>query len=210
MYVRLSFRQGCNILQKRAGNHRLEFIGGRIRELHLGQGQTIRVGRNHLEVVLLERHQSTGENRTAFIFRDGARNLFNHRSKFCKGNLNALRGLHVGKTREILIVERLDRKRGTVAGDERILFVCLNMDCGVGQVFHDVGEQLAGNNRLTLLFHECSRRILDGKLKVGRLENERVTRCLEQNTGENGQSRAGGYTFNNNCEGVLEFAFADA
>ena len=161
-------------------------------------------------MVLLERHQSTSENRTAFILRNRARNLFHHRGELREGDLYALRSLHVGKPREILIVERLDRERGTIAGDKCVLLVGLHVDRGVGQVFHDIGEQFAGNNRLALLFHECSRRVLNGKLKVGRLENERIIRRLEQDAGENGQSRAGGYAFNNNCKGILEFAFTDA
>ena len=108
-------------------------------------------------MVLLERYQSAGENRTAFIFRNRARNLFHHRGEFREGNLYALRGLHVGEAGEILIVERLDRERGTIAGDKRVLLVGLYVDRSVGQVFHDIGEQFARNNRLSLLFHERRR-----------------------------------------------------
>lgn len=54
----------------------------------------------------------------------------------------------MGKTREILIVERLDRKRGTVAGDERILFVCLNMTAASGRFFTMSENNLPGTTAL--------------------------------------------------------------
>ena len=87
----------------------------------------------------------------------------------------------MGKSREIVGVERFDAERRAVAGDVGGLLVRDDVDGGVGEVLHDVAKQLCRHDRPALLLDERRSRVLDGELKVGRLEREGVAVRLDEN-----------------------------
>ena len=88
--------------------------------------------------------------------------------------------VHVRKSGEVLRVERLDGERRRVARDDRRVVLGCHVHGCVGQVLHDLGEQLAGNHGLARLLDERRNRVLDGQLEVGRLKRKGVVVRVEE------------------------------
>src|SRR5699024_9186480 len=100
-------------------------------------------------------------------------------------------------------------RRG-VARDDRGIVFSLHVNGGVGQVLHDLREQLAGNDGAALTLHKRGGGVLDGQFEVGSLQGERIVFRIEVDAREDGQRRSRGDAFENDGECVLQLRLVDA
>ena len=96
--------------------------------------------------------------------------------------------LHAGEAGEILGIQRTDGERRRIAGNKRLIFGGFDMNGGVRQVLHNLGEQLARDYRPPLLLDKRCHRVLDRELQVGRLQNDLVTCRLDEDARQDRQS----------------------
>ena len=127
-----------------------------------------------------------------------------------EGDFNTLMNVDGGESREILVVQSLQGERRGIARDERALVLSLDVNRGVGEVLHNVGEELSRQNGLAVFLDEGGGGILDGQFEIRRLENDLIAGSFDEDTREHGERRARGNTLQDNRDGVLQFAFIDA
>ena len=208
--VVLRARQRRYLLQERSRDDRLELLGAGFGKLGFGDGKAIRVGGHHLERGVLERDQHAREDGAALVLRHHARHALHHGSELREGNGHFLLHVHVRESGEVLRVERLDGERRRVARDDRRVVLGCHVHGCVGQVLHDLGEQLAGNHGLARLLDERRNRVLDGQLEVGRLKRKGVVVRVEVDARQNGKRRSGCDALEHHGQRVLQFRLVDA
>ena len=203
-------RQGGKLLQERAGDNSLEALGRGLAKLSLGDGKAIGVGCHHLQRLALERDEHAGEDGAALILGNHACHALDHRRELGERNGDSLLRINMRESREVLGIQRLDGERRSVARDDGGILARFNMHGSVGQVLHDVEEQLAGKYRAALLFHQGGDGELNGQLQVGCLQRQVVVMGIKIDTRKNGQRGTGGNALEHNGERILQFRLVDA
>ena len=116
----------------------------------------------------------------------------------------------MGESREVFGIQRLDGERGSIARDNGGILPGFNMHGSIGQILHNVEEQLAGEYGSAFLLHQRGDGELNGQLQVGCLQRQVVIMGIQINTRKDRQRRTGGNAFEHNGKRILQFRLVDA
>ncbi len=158
-------------------------------DLGVAHSQTVGVGRDEADRVVLDGHVHAVEDRAVLVRRGDAPDTADHLGQDVGRELDrALEGER-GELGEVAGVQRVQAEGGTLAGDGHLALGQLEGNRCVGKGLDDVGEHLARNDDLTLLVHACSDAMANRDGVVGRLELKDPVGRAHKHAGEDGERR---------------------
>ena len=167
----------------------------RQRQLRLGQPMT--VGGNGAQRGFLAARGGVQIDAVEVVARllggDGKARLVDQALQVARGDVELVVELARGEVGEILRRQRLQGEARMSRAERQplLLDVALDLHLGpVGQLAHDVVQDVGGHRHRAGLRHVGRRLLLHLALEVGGLELQAIARCLEQHVRQNGNGRA--------------------
>ncbi len=158
-------------------------------DLRVAHGQTIGVGGNEADRIVLDGHVHAVEDRAVLVRRGNAPNTADHLGQDVRGQLDGALEGERGELGEVAGIKRVQTESGALTGDSHLALGQLKGHRRIRQGLDDVGKHLAGNDDLSLLVHVSRDAVADRDGVVRRLELKDPVGGAHEHAGEDGERR---------------------
>ena len=184
-------------------------LEGRGLDLRVAHGQAEGIGRYQAYGVVLDLHVHAAQDGASLVGRGDAPHAADHFGQDIGRQLHGTLDGIGRKLGEVIGIERVQPKRALLATNQHLALGQLKGDRGIGEGLGDVGEHLAGNHHLALLFDMSRNAVANRDGVVGGLEFQDAVLGLNEHARQDGEGGCRSDTLHNDADGLCKRALAD-